>query len=275
MRSIKTYQPEPMITQITKYLVLAVSLVGCFGPTTPPATEDDPPTAEAMANAIQLPGIKIDIENRNVDVEATVCLTEGLLELVACTKGTKEHESIVAVKAEPVHIHTALLLIGARNGNPAMRKPINEEQTRWMHLPPSGDPIEVFLVVTEENGETVERPISDFITRTEGDPYMPYPDYGESSSKDDDSQNEEKFPNVFVFTGSHLIEGEDGGREYLADQSGHVITISTFGDEMLGLPDFQSRENGLLVWEIDSTHLPKLDADIILRLRPKFKSGLE
>jgi hypothetical protein len=153
-----------------------------------------------------------------------------------------------------------------------MRKPINEEQTRWMHLPPSGDPIEVFLVTADGNDKSIERPISDFITRTEGDPYMPYPGPEESSSNDED---EEKFPNTFVFTGSHLIEGEDGGREYLADQSGHVITISTFGDEMLGLPDFQSRENGLLIWEVDSTHLPELDADIILRLRPKFKSGVE
>lgn len=216
---------------------------------------------------IKLPGIEIDAEKGIVDVSAQVSLTDGLLELIACTKGTKEHEAIVRINALPMHVHTALLLIGARNGNPAMRKPINEEKTRWMHYPPSGDPIEVFLVIKKDGSESVERPISDFIKKTEGDPFMP--DYGLDTREVDDDKPEEKFPNVFAFTGSHLIDGKDGNKQYLADNSGHVITISTFGDELLGLPNFQSRENGELVWEVDPTHLPELDSEITLRLRPK------
>ena len=51
-----------------------------------------------------------------MDVNATVCLREGLLELVACTQGSKEHESIVSIAGRPIHIHTALLLFGARPG---------------------------------------------------------------------------------------------------------------------------------------------------------------
>lgn len=221
--------------------------------------------SEAGGKAIQLPGIKIYPERRIVDVTAQVSLTEGLLELVACTKGTKEHESIVRINALPLHVHTALLLVGARNGTPAMRKPINEEQTRWMHVRPSGDPIAVSLVIQDANGNEVERPIAEFIMRSEGDPYMP--DLGYES--DEPEAEKALFPSVFTFTGSHLIDQKDGGKQYLADQSGHVITISTFGDELLGLPDVQSRENGELVWEVDPTHLPPLDTEVKLRLRPK------
>lgn len=216
--------------------------------------------------SIKLPGITIDAEQRIVDVEAQISLTEGLLELVACTEGTKEHEAVVRINAVPIHVHTALLLIGARNGTPAMRKPINEEQTRWMHVSPSGDPIKVSLVIINEEGEEVERPINDFVRRTEGDPYMP--DFGYEAEKPEEGETKEAFPNVFAFTGSHLIEDEEGNKQYLADQSGHVITISTFGDEMLGLPNVQSRENGELVWELDPTHLPPLDTKVTLRLRP-------
>jgi len=213
---------------------------------------------------VQLPGIEIHPEKGMVDVDGQVALTDGLLELIACTEGTKEHEAIVRINAAPIHVHTALLLIGARNGTPAMRKPINEEKTRWMHLPPSGQPIKVSLVIETAEGEKIERPINDFIRRTEGDPYMP--DLGYETEETDEEA--EPFPDVFLFTGSHLIDGPEGSKQYLADRSGHVITISTFGDELLGLSGFQSRENGELVWEVDPTHLPPLDTKVTLRLRP-------
>lgn len=221
--------------------------------------------SEAAADkTVRLPGIEIHPVKRIVDVDAQVSLTDGMLELIACTEGTKEHEAIIRINALPIHVHTALLLIGARNGTPAMRQPINEEQTRWRHVRPNGQPIHVSLVVEDAEGKPVERPISDFVKYTEGDPYMP----DIYNQRPDSEEERQAFPNVFLFTGSHLIDDRDGNKQYLADQSGHVITISTFGDELLGLADVQSRDNGELVWEVDSTHLPPLDSKVKLRLRP-------
>jgi len=254
-----------MIEFFTRHRCIALCFLGLFGAALMlSAAEKD---AQAISNNIvKLPGVEIDGEKGLVDVDAQIALTEGLLELIACTEGTKEHEAIVRIDALPIHVHTALLLVGARNGNPAMRKPINEEQTRWMHYPPSGQPIKVSLVIEDAQGKEVERPINDFIRRTEGDPYMP--DIGLGTEASDEEK--EPFPSVFLFTGSHLIEDEKGNKQYLADQSGHVITISTFGDELLGLADIQSRENGELVWEVDPAHLPPLDTKVKLRLRPVF-----
>ncbi len=223
---------------------------------------DTPPSG-----SVRLPGIEIHAERGIVDVDARICLTEGMLELVACTEGTKEHESIVAIKALPVHVHTALLLIGARNGTPAMREPINEEQTRWRHYRPSGDPITVSLVVQDDEGNPVERPISDFVRRGEGESFMP--NMGRDQSAPGADEANEKFPDAFLFTGSHLVGDDAQGRQYLADQSGHVITISTFGDEVLGLSEIHSHTNDELVWEVDPTHLPALDTAVKLRLRLK------
>jgi hypothetical protein len=50
-----------------------------------------------------------------------------------------------------------------------------------------------------------------------------------------------------------------------------VISIATFGDEVLCLPEVHSSENGALMWSIDSTHLPAVSSKIILRLRPQAK----
>lgn len=257
---------RPMTQLINRSLVFILCCSGLLSATaTLSAADSAPEDQQAPANVIKLPGIEIDAEKRIVDVAADVSLTEGLLELIACTKGTKEHEAIVRINALPIHVHTALLLIGARNGTPAMRKPINEEQTRWIHYRPSGDSIAVSLVVPDAEGKPVERPISDFIKRSEGDPYMQNMGWDEPAAE---GEAKEKFPDVFLFTGSHLVGNEEEGRQYLADQSGHVITISTFGDELLGLADIQSQDNGELIWEVDSTYLPPLDTEIKLRLRP-------
>ena len=56
-------------------------------------------------------------------------------------------------------------------------------------------------------------------------------------------------------------------QEYLADRSGHVISIATFGDELLCLPEVHSQDNGALMWRIDPTHLPKPGTKVTLRLR--------
>jgi hypothetical protein len=182
--------------------------------------------------------------------------------LVASTKNGKVHESVIAVEARPVHIHTALLLLGARNGNPSMRQAVNKEQTRWIDIPPKGDLVEVFLEFKDATGKPIERPISDFITRNNDNG-------GGPATATSEPREAARFPNTFIFAGSHLRANGDAPKDYLADMSGHVISISTFGDELLCLPEIHSQDNGSLMWRIDPTHLPKRDTKVTLRLRPK------
>jgi hypothetical protein len=225
---------------------------------TPPAAGD----RQADAPALKLPGLTIDAKQRCVDVQASVCLDEGALELIACTKDSKEHESIVVVEARPIHIHTALLLLGARNGNPPMRQPLNEEMTRWADVPPRGDSIDVFLEFKDAAGKLTERPISDFIARSGDDDAAP-------AAGEADAAPKPRFPHTFIFAGSMLRENESGPKDYLADSSGHVVSIASFGDEVLCLPDHHSQDNGALMWRIDPTHLPKRGTAVTLRLRLK------
>jgi hypothetical protein len=244
-------------------LVTAVAFAEAAGsPPAGPERAPEHPPAEAPQTEFKLPGLVVNAREKSVDVEATICLDEGALEFIACTKDTKEHESIVVVAARPIHIHAALLLLGAKNGNPAMREPLDKEGTRWRDIPPRGAPIDVFLAWKDAEGKMIERPISDFIKRnTDGtDPT--------TVAEDDEKAEKEKFPHTFLFAGSLLGDPEKTPREYLADASGHVISISTFGDEVLCLPAFYSQENEALMWAIDPTHLPKRDSKVILRLRP-------
>lgn len=216
------------------------------------------------ADQVALPGITIDTKNKHVDVAAKIALDDGLLELVACITDTKEHESLLIVDAVPMHIHAALLLIGATNGHPARVEPANEEKTRWVHLPPRGDKIAVSIVYSdpEDKSKTIERPISDFLKRSErNDGFAP-----ERENAADDSA--EVF-DTFLFAGSILVDQQDGEKQYVADETGHVISISTFGDELLCLPSRMTQDNAALVWAVDDAHLPAVGTKVKLRLTLK------
>jgi len=215
---------------------------------------------------VKLPGLAINFQERCVDLEGSICLDEGMLELIACTKETKEHESIVVVRAKPMHIHTALLLLGAQSGNPVMRRPIGEGGTRWVDIPPRGDPVDIYLVFKNKQGKVVEHPISDFVARSEDDPDGLVGAEADDALKDD---KDSKFPTTFLFAGSLLVGDGPGPRTYLADQSGSVISIVTFGDELLCLPGVHATGNDALMWEINATHLPKVGSKVTLRLRPQ------
>ena len=215
--------------------------------------------AAAAVSKLKFPGLAINLEERCVDVEASVCLRRGLLELVACTKGTKEHESIVVMEAKPMHIHAALLLLGAKPGSPATRQQLGDQVERWIDVPPRGGPVDVSLVLRGEGGKWAERPISDFIVRSR-------PKSAAPASADP----EPKLPTLtFLFAGSVLHGDGPGPRRYLSDESGNVISLSTFGDELLCLPAIHSQANDALQWQVNPTHLPAIGSNVTLRLRPQ------
>jgi|AntRauTorckE6833_2_1112554.scaffolds.fasta_scaffold15506_2 hypothetical protein len=214
---------------------------------------------------LKLPGIRVLIKERYVDVDSKVCLDSGMLELIACTKDSKEHESLIAIDAKAAHVHAALLLIGARPGNPATSKRVDGEQVRWIHVPPRGQNIDVFLVLENKEGVPTEYPISHFLTRAEEH---------EVYTTEEDEEKPKEFPtNTFLFAGSHVFKDGESEPVYLSDESGNVISIATFGDELLCLPGFHEHGNEGLVWEIDSEKLPPLGTKVILRLKPQFANA--
>jgi hypothetical protein len=216
------------------------------------ATAARPASADELPGELKIPGLRIDFRGRFVDIDATVCLREGLLELVACGKGTKEHESIVAIEPRPLHVHAALLALGAEPGNPAMP---------FANLIPGGDPVEVSLVVPDGPDRRIERTIDAFVTLAGG----------EFTGQPDPTGDKEPptFPKTFVFAGSQMHQEGERPPVYVADETGSVVSIVTFGDELLCPAEVQSSDNGELVWRVDATHLPEVGEKVVLRLRPR------
>jgi len=237
-------------------------------PPSDPSSVTEKPAAKPARKNLSLPGLVINFQQQCVDIEATICLDEGMLELIACNKGSKEHESIVAIEARPMHIHTALLLLGANNGNPATNRPDDDQNGRWIRNPPRGDPVNVCLVFEAADGKKVEHPISRFVVRSDG-----RADGSENHA--DDPPEDDAFPSTFLFAGSRLRDNGAGPRQYLADLSGNVISIATFGDELLCLPGVHASANDALMWRVDGRELPKVGSPVTLRLRPLRKTTSE
>lgn len=265
-------QKTVTISRVCACLLLASLPAVCEGEgrpveRVPEAANDAPPARKispAMRAALEklvMPGVRINLDQWCVDVDSRVCLKEGLLELIACTKDTKEHESILMIEAKPSHVHTALLLLGAKPGSPAMQRMTESDPPRFISTPPHGGLVGVYLLFKDAAGVEKEHPISDFL--------LPADDDGGTGGG---PQTEKKrgFPtHEFLFAGSILAGDGKGPRRYLCDESGNVISLSTFGDEVLCLPGFHEQANGALIWQVNGEKLPELDSRIILRLRPK------
>ena len=78
-----------------------------------------------------------DPKAKKVVLRARVVLREGYLEHFMCSKGTKEHEAILATDAIPHKIHAGLLLTGAEPGHTVRFLPKFE--------PPTGSVIAIDL----------------------------------------------------------------------------------------------------------------------------------
>lgn len=221
------------------------------------------PELKTALEKLQMPGVKINLEEWSVDVDASVCEDFGLLEVIACLKDTRDHESVVRTEAKPSHIHTALLLLGAQPGSPAMRQMLEGDPPRFRNILPSGSPVGVYLVVKDDKGVATERPVNEFIIRSEN----LYDAVGQPVPEE--KQKKENFPShIFLFAGSILLPPEgDGPRRYLADTEGNIVSISTFGDEVLCMADIHEKANESLVWQADADLLKA--GPVTLRLRPQ------
>lgn len=94
------------------------------------------------------PGVHIDWKHKTVEVDAKVVLREGPLELLMCTVGSKEHESILATTARPRDIFQALGLVGFDPGTP-----VRWDESGKKLLPPEGHKLDITVRCREDSKE--------------------------------------------------------------------------------------------------------------------------
>ncbi len=263
--------PRPTVRLAAPLLLALASLAGCSGPTggspTPPPPSgpgagpthrSQPPAVPASdaaaraaptppsdaAQAASWPGIHVDRERRQIDLDGYVVLREGeWLELIACSPGTREHEAILAITARPSHIHLALLSLGLTPGHPIQSR---EEGDGFAIVPPRGPAIDLFFVV-DRDGTPREVPVHEWVIDQQNDRPMP--------------------PTPFLFTGSAFVEHE-GQTLYMADLGGSVVSLVNFGDDLITRSSIQTNQTDNAQWGTRTDAIPPLNTAVTLRLRP-------
>jgi len=207
-----------------------------------PPSEARPAAAAEVPVIKTLPGIVVDTKAREVRLEGEVCLQRGSLELLACSPGTREHESIVVLKARPSHVVFALALLGLAPGQPCYTT------EGGSFSPPGGTVVDVAarFTVAKPDGksEAVEMPAWKLL-------------------KPAGSALALERPIQWVYVGR---PSEAALRA--ADREGTVVCLSNFTEAVLDVPFESTSVNAELLYEANPDVVPPPKTPIELILRP-------
>ncbi len=182
----------------------------------------------------------IDAVDKQVVMQGEICQTEVPLEMFACLRGTKEHESVVAVPTEAFIVHGALLAIGAKPGAPVQFYP--------EYVPASGSEIEITVRWKNTKGEVQTARAQDWIRDIKTGKALDHP---------------------WVFAGSGFWKDETTDKEYYKAEGGDFICVANFPSAMLDLPIRSSESNAELLFQAFTEKIPPRDTPVTLILKPK------
>ena len=180
--------------------------------------------------------------NFQIPVEGKDALGPDWIELVACTVGTREYESLLVVSAQPSHIHQALLMIGLIPGSPLTVRPV---EGRYQVDPPSGPPVHVSVIIPSEN-QSKEVPISRWLINRQ------------TRKPPSDS--------IWLFAGSTFRKIDDRAI-YLADLNGSVISLVNFGDDLLTRHTKLTNQTDDGQWTANKAQIPRVGTTVVIRLQ--------
>lgn len=223
---------------------LVLALMVATAHAQPPADQPAPDAPRDAAGDGILPHLRIDRDARTIDIDARVVLREGKwIELIACSPGSREHESLVVALAKPSHIHLALLTLGLTPGDP-----MTSEKTPdgFRVHPPTGPAVAVSFII-QEGGQTREVPVNQWVVQQKTGEVMA--------------------GNHFLFTGSNFVTYEDK-QVYMADLNGTVVSLVNFGEDLLTRDTEMTNHSDNQAWNANTPVIPPLGTKITLRLRP-------
>lgn len=186
------------------------SLPWAFAQSAQPAGASLAAPTEGSEESLPLAGGgRYEYANRRLVVPGRVCLQKGLIELFACARRGKEHESVLVLDCDPQELHLALTLMGLRD-----KREFGNVGPQYLGDPtvPKGDRVVVEVSWHEEGERRLYRAEDLILTGP--------PEYTTTME-----------PVGWVFSGSEFIDevdwetGKPTGRQiYLARSTRSLIT---------------------------------------------------
>jgi len=198
------------------------------------------------------PGLAVDLQRNEVRIVARVACDQGFLEQLVCLQGTREHESLLSTAVAPSAVHAGLLMLGLEPGHPGRWSMADGGSVSTVE--PEGPHIEAF--VRRIRGSTVlEAPLRDWVVGPDGSAFIA----------------------ALVFAGSEvrpnppsLARLRGPGEHYVADLTGSLIGLVTFGDEVIAPTSVQPDRTDVSepIHSARSGAMPSSGSAVTLILRP-------
>ena len=215
------------------------------------AASDEPPTAKATAKGVAdspeglvklspTNDVWLDTKRKAVVVDGQVCLREGQLEMFACPKGTKEHESVVSLNCKSEEVHAGLLAAGAKQGRPVRFDPNYQAAT--------GQIIDIYVLWKDAQGAKHQVRAQEWIKNAKT---------GKALSYD------------WVFAGSGFWKDEETGKEHYRANGGELVCVSNFPNATLDLPIESSEANTELLFSAFADRIPERGTKVRLVFIPR------
>lgn len=207
-------------------------------------TEDAPPEIQT----IDIPAtwkrlspkheIWVDFAAKQVIAAGNICMTAGPLEMFACPRGTKEHESIVSLNALGSQIHTALLAMDVNPGHPVKWQDEYEAAT---------GPVIHIDVVWSQDGQQKKIKAQQMVLNI---------------------KTEQPMIENWVFGGSATFTDESGETYYYGD-AGELVCLSNFSTATMDVPVKSSDANEGLLFEANTKNIPEMNTKVYLVFKPE------
>jgi len=210
---------------------------------------DTPPARPATGLAKM--GVFVDKEKAEIALEgAIVFRADDILEYFCCLKGTAEHESIIAVTANPLAVRLALML------PPFRLKPGSVVKWDDRVKPPTGPTILVFAEYKDpKTGKTVRVRAEDWVML---------------SSKDPITGKWTRTPmrkTGFVFAGGSFFENpETKEKFFLAKDDGAIVTVFNRITSVIDNPQKEGATDEF--WYPNIPRIPPLGTKVRVILKP-------
>ena len=198
---------------LTAFLILSHALA-----------ETSAPIKRLEDGRIEMGEVTIDPQKRSLTFPATVNMQTGMVEYVVVTSTGKTHESVLRTEAKPFHIHTAMLLLGAKGGrDPAAFLDPKKE------LP--GEQIQIFAAWQDQR-----RPLQELVAHATNSRPMTLPHW--------------------IYNGSYA---SDDGR-FLAQVEGSIVSLISDRGALINNPR-QDRDNDEL-WTVNTNTVPEVGTPV-------------
>jgi len=197
----------------------------------------DPPGATRLSKKGR---VWIDLKKKQVIVDGEICNRRDLLEMFACPKNTKEHESIVAVHCRAQTVHAGLLAIGAKPGSTVKFDP--------KYIPASGDVIEIYVLWIDKDGKQHKAKAQEWVRHVKTKKQMKYD---------------------WVFGGSGIYVDPSTKQRYYLGDDGYLVCVANFSTATMDLPVESAAANAELLYEPFKERIPPRHTKVRLVFQTK------